>query len=46
MAHNVAVVLHLDADGARAVADALGSGDMGYRELHDAVDSWEAMRDA
>lgn len=45
-AHATAVVLFLDADGARAVADGFQVGDKGGQELYEAADRWEAMRDA
>jgi hypothetical protein len=44
--HEVAVVLHLDADEARAVAASFGPGDKGADEIFEAVTAWEAERDA
>lgn len=40
--HEVAVILHLNADAAYAVAAALAPGDTGADEIFDAVVKWEA----
>lgn len=40
---HAAVAIYLDADEARLLADSYGYDDLAYREIHDAVDLWEAQ---
>jgi hypothetical protein len=44
--HEVAVVLYLDAESARNVAAMHPVRDMGGRELDEAADRWERLREA